>query len=145
MNIFEYLKADDAHIERRLKQVTAHAFEWPHERVFEESVKVFTAITVHLDKKETLLTRYLSCMDDDLKHAILLATNHRYEIENQIDSLTQMHVDEADFGKSLESLLRRVINHRKFCEDSFYPYIEDHLSKNERELIDSQFEDMVFS
>ncbi|MBX9687073.1 MAG: hypothetical protein K2X27_10250 [Candidatus Obscuribacterales bacterium] len=145
MNIFEYLRDDEAHIERRLKDITAHGFSWPQEQLFEESVRLFTAVTNHLEKKETILTRYLSSLDAEMEGTLRDATKHRYDIEAQIESLTQMHIDENDFVESMESLLRKVINHRKFCEDHFYPQIEAHLSKAERKIIDEKFEDLVFS
>src|SRR5262249_40437568 len=133
------------YIERRLKQLAAHSYEWSQEKVFEEAVKLFSAITVHLEKKETLLTDSLSALDEELTVTLKEATRHRYEIEAQIESLTQMHVDESNFRKGMESLLRRVINHRKFCEDKFFPVIETHLSKADRANIDSKFVEMVFS
>jgi hypothetical protein len=56
-----------------------------------------------------------------------------------------MHVDEAGYVKGLETMLRKVINHRKYCEEWFYPLIETHLSTKDRALVDAELEDLVFS
>lgn len=145
MNIFEYLKEDEAYIERRLKALTVHCPEWTQEKVFDESVKVFAAVTVHLEKKETLLTAYLSYLDDELKNTIETSTQQRFDIEAVIDGLTQMHVDEPEYQSTLEGLLRKVLNHRKFCQEWLYPQIETHLSKSEKDLINHKLEELVYS
>lgn len=122
MTILEYLRSNQSCMERDLKKLTAHYFNWTKDRVFAEAFKLFIAITAHMDKESEVLNEQKSTQNKQLKAALKENERQRNEIEIEIDQLTQMHVYDGGYLSGLESLLRMMINHGKHCEASFYSH-----------------------
>ncbi len=144
MNVFQYLQEDDAKIEDRLVQITEHYEQWTPDRVFEETKKALNSIRIHLEKKESLLANNLKATDG-IESSITECEQGKQGIFDELDNLTQLHVDEDGFCSGLKTLLSKVAEHHKFCNDIYYPNMRSRLTDNDLSHIEEQLNQMVLS
>ncbi len=144
MNVFQYLKEDDAAIEGRLQNITEHYEHWTPDHVFEETKKVLNSIRVHFDVKESLLANNLKAKEG-MECSLEECEKERQEIYDEIDNIVQIHVDEDGFYSGLKKLLSKVTEHRKFCNDIYYPNMRARLTDSDLVHIQQQLDQMVLS
>jgi hypothetical protein len=144
MNVIDYLIDDENRIERRLQDLVDNYLNWTQDRSFEEIKKIINALGIHVRDKETLLTNNLKSTDG-IEPVLEKCVAERKAIDDEIDNLTQLHVDEPGFKAGLDKLLHVVSEHNRFCESEFFPKLGERLSSNDLEHIQQQMDQIVMS
>lgn len=143
MDAFEYLKEDATRVADRLTATAKNYSEWTFDRVFEETKKGLEGIRQHLNK-ETILLQNLKGSDGVEK--LLQETDERKgALKDDVDGITQIHVDEPGFEQALESIAGKFRDYNKFTADKLYPSLKKKLSKDDVEHVNQQLEQMIMS
>jgi len=144
MNVIDYLIDDENRIERKLQDLVDNYLNWTQDRSFEEIKKIINALGIHVRNKETLLTNNLKSTNG-IEPVLEKSVQERKAIDDEIDNLTQLHVDEPGFKAGLDKLLHVVTEHNRFCETEFFPKLGARLSSNDMEHIQQQMDQIVMS
>ncbi len=143
MDIFKYLKDDGEAIAHRLNETVAEFAQWPQDRLFEESKKAFASLEAHFEKEKMIVN---NINDSDL--IVPLSEKAGAQIKDMkeaIDSIIMIHIDEPGYLNALKNLAVKMNEHLRFCLEEYYPALAAGLSANDKENVNSQFENMVLS
>jgi hypothetical protein len=143
-DIFQYFRDDDKNIEEKLVKLIEQYPNWSFDQVLEESQKIFAAIKDHYHKKEPVLIKHLGHIKN-LRANLKEFCKQRDAIDNEIENLVMIHVNEPVYKRSLQALLLRTRENRKFCDEVFYPQLREQLSDKQLNYITNQLKSQVLS
>ena len=144
MNIFEYLLTDEIQIQEKLHDVANNYSDWPQTKVFELAGQSMNAITTHVQKVNDWVINHIQGKGnyDELLSKWDERTN---SIEENINSLTQLHVDEPGFEQLFIHLSKAFDTLVRFTQEDLFPAVKKNADEEALDRMNAQLESVVFS
>jgi hypothetical protein len=139
MNVFKSLEDDGVNIEERLTKTECNT-DGPSDRAFAEVKKEFTMIKTYLTKVYLLVQNFKG---NGLVSLLQELKDRKTKIENDIDTMLNLHVDEPGFEKPFDQLVTDFTQFRLFCKESFFPEIQDELTKEDLQHVEEQLDQVA--
>jgi hypothetical protein len=108
MNIFEYLEEEGSILDKKLKEILVSLKESTREEIFDEIKLSCDNITGYLSKQQKLLLDTLADFRTSLKTHFDAHKKKMDALQNELETLTMVHVDEPGYDKYIHSLLLRL-------------------------------------
>ncbi len=142
MDVIEYLKEENLRIRKLIQRLITNYRIWSRDEVFDRVREICDGIMVHLNKQDHLLLQHI-LIHESLKDSVHTVKGARSAVEDEVGRLVEVHVDEPEYVKCLDMVLRQVIDLANASED-LYDGIRKTLSKEESDALTENFKAHLF-